>query len=237
MTNDVTITMTTVGALSTNCYICTRGNEAIVIDPGHGAHAPVLSYMDDHDLTVAGVYLTHGHLDHSRDAGIIANRFSVPVWLHEADVFMLEDSDGAFRDIDRILDHSHMEQPERVEHYDISWMDDSVTDPQRGSYPEVAIGGQTTLETAVGTFTVVGAPGHSPGSTMLFLGETCFGGDVLFRGGIGRTDLPGSNPHSMKSTLADVVKKLSQKTMILPGHGPSTSIEEEVQQNPFLRGL
>jgi len=127
-----------------------------------------------------------------------------------------------------------MEQPERVEHYG---MDDSVTDPHSGTYPEVAIGGQTTLETAVGTFTVVGAPGHSPGSTMLFLGETCFGGDVLFRGGIGRTDLPGSNPHSMKSTLADVVKKLSQKTMILPGHGPSTSIGEEVQQNPFLRGL
>jgi len=253
MTNDVTITMTTVGALSTNCYICTRGDEAIVIDPGHGAHVPVLSYMDDHDLTVTGVYLTHGHLDHSRDAGIIANHFLVPVWLHQADVFMLEDSAGVFQDIDRILDHDHMEQPERVEYYDISRIDDSdtdtggceaptnaaepITDPQRGIFPEVAIGGQVTLKTAVGPLTVLGTPGHSPGSTMLFLGKTCFGGDVLFRGGIGRTNLPGSNPHSMKSTLTDVVKELPRKTMVLPGHGPSTTIDDELQQNSFLRGL
>lgn len=246
--------MFTVGALSTNCYLCSRGSDAIVIDPGHGAHQPVFSYVDDHDLTVKGVFLTHGHLDHSRDAGVIANQFSVPVWLHPADHFMLKDTSGLFRMIDQVLDHDAMEQPNRIEHYTIPWSDPSfvnnghnkgrpgvndgvATDPNHAAFPQVAIGQRVALDTAVGTLTVIGAPGHSPGSTMFLLGETCFSGDVLFRGGVGRVDLPGSDPYSMTSTLADVVKHLPRSTEVRPGHGPATTIGTELATNPFLRAI
>ena len=82
---------------------------------------------------------------------------------------------------------------------------------------------------------VVHAPGHSPGCVMLVADDVVFSGDVLFRGSIGRTDLPDSDPEQMRQSLRDPVWDLSDELQVLPGHGPATTVAQERATNPYLR--
>ena len=215
------------GALETNCYVVSRESDCIVIDPGHGAAAKVREYVAQRDLTVDCVVLTHGHLDHTRDAGEVAEDFNVPVYMHPADRIMVTHAREAFGQLGQLLDVANMQTPGDLRPFDSS---------QEQETPEAKVGGRATLSTAIGELTIVGGPGHSPGSCLLLLDDVCFSGDILFAGAIGRTDLPGSSPQSMLSTLRDVVVKLPEMP-VYPGHGPGTTVEKEKAANPYLRGL
>ena len=88
------------------------------------------------------------------------------------------------------------------------------------------------------TLKVLQTPGHTPGSALIYCEEenTCFSGDTLFRMSIGRTDLEGGNWAQMEQSLTHIVSKLPKETIVLSGHGPQSTIEDELMYNPYLRG-
>lgn len=207
------------GAFQTNCYVLINADEsaarddqgrrpATVVDPGHGAHKVITDAASEHNFYVESIVLTHGHIDHMRDAA----EFGVPVHVHEYDRSMLEDP-GRYTnvlDFDRIFDTENMTVPEDI----------------RNLGDEVSIGGQS--------FAVHHMPGHSPGSVMFRIPGLILGGDVLFNGGVGRTDLPGSVPADMTLSLKRLAAEFDDDDVVLPGHGPQTTIGQEKKTNPFL---
>nr|WP_018019847.1 MBL fold metallo-hydrolase [Corynebacterium ciconiae] len=206
------LAMMVTGPFQTNCYIVSDGERATVIDPGLGAAPAITQHLKDTGLTLEQVLLTHGHIDHTRDAAAVANQLGCTVYIHPADAGMLKDGSGVSEQARELFDATSMPYPDSLEY---------LHDAE-----EITICGAN--------FTVRHAPGHSPGS-VLFVGEkVCFSGDVLFAGSIGRTDLPGSDTAAMKNSLATVVAKLKAELHVLPGHGPETTMAAELKSNPFL---
>lgn len=200
------------GPYQTNCYLAVEGGHVTVVDPGMHTADAINGYLEENDLELDQVILTHGHIDHTRDAGTLAARHGVPVFIHEADAFMLDDGAGVSPQSQVLFDAKNMTPIK-----DLRFFGDGDT---------VTIAGQD--------FEIQHAPGHSPGSVLLVAAEYCFAGDVVFKGSIGRTDLPQSSPSEMDQTLKNVVLALDDKLMLLPGHGPTTTMRAERTTNPFL---
>ncbi|MDO4928760.1 MAG: MBL fold metallo-hydrolase [Corynebacterium sp.] len=201
------------GPFQTNCYIIDDGTQATVIDPGVDAFDVVRDFLDDADLELMHVILTHGHLDHSRDAARLANHYGLPIHIHPADAYMLEGGDGVSEQAKVLCAAHKMVQPNKVENLTAG--------------ETIAIAGQDYM--------LRHAPGHSPGSMLLVGPELCFSGDVVFQGSIGRTDLPGSDPAVMQTTLKEQVLTLPDSLTIVPGHGPATTMAQERNSNPYLQ--
>lgn len=203
----------------TNCYIAiddqpsakkdSEGRQpATVIDPGHGAAELIRQAQQDHGFYVERIVLTHGHIDHVRDVA----EFDVPVFIHAADRALVEQPADNQRmpELERIFDVANMKIPTEVHNLG----------------DDVEIGGRP--------FRVHHMPGHSPGSVMFRVPGLVIGGDVLFNGGVGRTDLPGSNPEDMMLSLKRVASEFDDDDTVLPGHGPQTTVGQEKKTNPFL---
>lgn len=197
------------GPFQTNCYVVSNGDRAFVIDPGLGAHEAVSQMAQEQGLNVEAVVLTHGHIDHIRDAAA----FGVETFVHPADAFMLLRGEGVSEQARQLYDASAMPPI------------DNPTPLEDGQ----------TLTVAGVDLRIVHAPGHSPGCVMLVADEVVFSGDVLFRGSIGRTDLPDSDPAQMQESLRGPVWDLDDELQVLPGHGPATTVAQERATNPYLR--
>ena len=197
------------GPFQTNCYVVSNGDRAFVIDPGLGAHEAVSQLVQEQGLTVEAVVLTHGHIDHIRDAAA----FGLETFIHPADAFMLLRGEGVSEQARQLYDASAMPPIDNPTH---------IEDGQ-------------TLTVAGVELRVVHAPGHSPGCVMLVADDVVFSGDVLFRGSIGRTDLPDSDPAQMQESLRGPVWDLDDELQVLPGHGPATTVAQERATNPYLR--
>jgi glyoxylase-like metal-dependent hydrolase (beta-lactamase superfamily II) len=209
-------------AFGTNCYVVATGagEQCVIIDPGIGVIERLDDVLAEHRLTPAAVLLTHGHLDHTFSVAPVCGARGITAYLHPDDLEMLADpSKGLSMSLDELfggrLDYS---EPERV---------DELRDGQ-------------VLQIAGLEMTVNHAPGHTGGSVMFQspgpdAEPLCFSGDVLFAGSIGRTDLPGGDMDTMWASLKDKVLTLPDETIVLPGHGPSTTIAHERATNPYLR--
>ncbi|AGP30864.1 MBL fold metallo-hydrolase [Corynebacterium terpenotabidum] len=205
------------GPLETNCLVIHDGARATVVDPGMGAAALVRQTVADQGLTVEQIVLTHGHIDHIRDLPELQQEYGVPVYMHHGDLPWLTrgalDAMGPLGELHRTAEMEVPAVPQPVEEGDV-------------------------LTIAGVEFTAVHMPGHSPGSVMFRGAEgTVLGGDVLFRGGVGRTDLPLSDPHAMMASLRRIPEEFADSDVVYPGHGPATTIGEERRTNGFLQGI
>ena len=160
-------------------------------------------------LEFEAVVLTHGHIDHTRDAA----EFDLPVYIHPDDAFMLVDGSGVSPESQMLFAAASMKQ---------------VADRRD------LIGGET-LNLVGLELKLLHAPGHSPGCVILVAEGVALTGDVLFKGSIGRTDLPHSDHAAMQRSLRGPVWGLDDSLAILPGHGPTTTMRRERATNPFLR--
>lgn len=212
-----------VGQLQANCYVLAldEGGPCVVVDPGQDAVEAVNGKLREHRLTLAGVLLTHGHFDHVFSGAELCRAHDVPVWLHPADRHMLADPGAALGPQGRqLFDGVAVSEPPDVR--------------------ELTDGAE--LELAGIRFEVGHSPGHTGGSVLFGAGteeggRLLLSGDTLFAGAIGRTDLPGGDHERMLETLRTRILPLQDETVVLPGHGPTTTIGRERAGNPFLEGL
>lgn len=225
------------GPWQTNCYVAATepGSECVIIDPGYGAADGVAELVAEHRLKPVAVLTTHGHLDHMFSVTPVCASYAAPVWIHPDDRHLLADpmrgmgpeSEELLRQLTGGL--ATFSEPSEVREL------------SHGS--TVAIAG---LE-----FDVRHAPGHTAGSVMFSQGlapdalvnerpldgidSLVFSGDVLFAGAIGRTDLPGGDDRAMRVSLAEQVLTLADASVVLPGHGPQTTMARERATNPYLQ--
>lgn len=196
------------GPYKTNTYVVSNGPRAFIVDPGMHTRERLTQLAEDKGLEYEAVVLTHGHIDHTRDASSL----DLPVYVHPEDAFMLVDGSGVSPESQQLFDAASM--PPVKERRDL-------------------VGGET-LSVAGLEFELLHAPGHSPGCVMLVAEDIALTGDVLFRGSIGRTDLPHSDPAAMQRSLRGPVWGLDDGLAILPGHGPTSTMRRERATNPFL---
>lgn len=205
------------GPWQTNCYLIAADEQSdvVIVDPGVAAAAQVRRLVSAQNVGVAGIILTHGHIDHIGSVVTLAKEFNVPVWMHAADRELLTDAGVILPDSLALAQEFGVQLGEPD---DLRFLVDG-----------------DTLDLAGLTFTVQEAPGHRPGCLLWSVGELIFTGDVLFAGSIGRTDLPGGDSDAMMDTLANVVKNLPADATVLPGHGPASTVQRELTTNPYLQ--
>lgn len=198
------------GPLGTNCYIVHSNNEAIIFDPG-GDGDKLVNWLDENNMSPVAVLLTHAHFDHIGAVDHIRDYFSIPVYLHKEEADWLEDPS---------LNGSSLFQDSKIKSRPADYF--------------LHIGKN---DIAPFTFEVRYTPGHSPGSVSFVFheGKMVIGGDALFRGGIGRTDLPGGNTQVLIDSITTELLTLDESYAVYPGHGPETTIGMEVETNPFLQ--
>jgi glyoxylase-like metal-dependent hydrolase (beta-lactamase superfamily II) len=198
-----------VGALETNCYLVydEETRECAVIDPGADPEK-IISTIADLELKPVIVINTHGHVDHIGANSDIVQKYSVPLAMHAADTGMLQVSD--YIELSLLLGARNSPAPDRL----------------LAEGDEVAVG-RTSLR-------VIHTPGHTPGSIGFVHGGFLFSGDTLFCGGVGRTDLPGGSWKDLERSIRERILTLPEETVVLPGHGPHTTVEQERSSNPFL---
>jgi hydroxyacylglutathione hydrolase len=210
-------------AFGTNCYIVAPGpgEQGVVVDPGIGVIDQLDELLREHRIQPVAVLLTHGHLDHTFSVTPVCGAKGITAYIHPEDRYLLTDpAKGLSTDMKQLFGGN------------LPWAEpDDVA--------ELPDGGP--IEIAGLSITVDHAPGHTRGSVMFRTAEEpetpplCFSGDVLFAGSIGRTDLPGGDPAAMTVSLREKVLPLVDETVVLPGHGPQTTIGRERATNPFLR--
>ncbi|WP_158889830.1 MBL fold metallo-hydrolase [Amycolatopsis anabasis] len=210
------------GAFQANCYLLAPGTDGdcVLVDPGQGATERIGEALREHRLTPAAILATHGHLDHVHSAAEVAEAHDVPVWIHPGDRELLADP---FRGLG----------PELT-----SAFDGPVRLPEPARIRDLEPG---ALALAGLELEVLHTPGHTPGSVVFRLdtpegGRIALTGDTLFAGSIGRTDLPGGDAGRIAESLHTLTTTLSDETVLLPGHGPATTIGQERTRNPFLSG-
>jgi len=200
-----------VGPLQCNCSVVgdEQTKEAIVIDPGDDI-GDVMALLQRHGLTVKQIVITHAHIDHVGGAMQLKRLTGAPVLLNQNDYALLKMLDVQAAWIG-------MKAPEKV-----------TIDGSIGSGDKVSAGGLTA--------NVLHTPGHTEGSICLYFApeKKLIAGDTLFAGSIGRTDLPGGSYEKIMRSLHGPVLALADETVVVPGHGPLTTIGEERQSNPFL---
>jgi glyoxylase-like metal-dependent hydrolase (beta-lactamase superfamily II) len=198
-----------VGALETNCYLFydEETRDCAVIDPG-ADHEKIISNIADLELKPVIVLNTHGHVDHIGANSDIVQKYAVPLAMHAADTGLLRVSD--YIELSLLLGARNSPAPDRL----------------------LAEGDEISVGRA--SLRVIHTPGHTPGSLGFVHGGVLFSGDTLFCGGVGRTDLPGGSWKDLERSIRERILTLPEETIVLPGHGPRTTVAQERGSNPFL---
>ncbi|HZE74291.1 MAG TPA: MBL fold metallo-hydrolase [Gemmatimonadales bacterium] len=199
------------GQFAENCWLIAdpRNRDAVMVDPGEEPQR-FLAELDTRRWTLRAIWLTHAHVDHILGVAAVKRATGAPVYLHPDDRPLY----------DALADQG-------------AWFGISAEPPPVPDHP-LAAGQRLTVGGL--EFVVRHTPGHSPGSVS-FLGHgTIFGGDVLFNGSIGRTDLPGGDFATLMRSIQRDFLSLPDSTVVRSGHGPETTIGVERLTNPFLTG-
>ncbi|MES2701393.1 MAG: MBL fold metallo-hydrolase [Bacteroidota bacterium] len=209
------ITFFTFNAFDENTYlISNERNQCWIVDPGMSdeqENATLLAYLSEQQLVPQAIINTHAHLDHIFGVQALVDKFNIPFGIHEQELPVLN---GAERTA--------------------AMFGMRFTDVPKATF---YIKQGEPLKLGDDELAVLFTPGHSPGSISFYCpaGNWVIGGDVLFNGSIGRTDLPGGNFDTLIASIRTQLFTLPPTTTVFPGHGPSTTIRYEIADNPFLK--
>ncbi len=202
----------TVGPFRENTYLVVddMAGECAVVDPGDEG-GDIIAMIASTGAALRAIWLTHAHLDHIGAISALRRKYGpIPVHLHALDQAVYA-SASFFAD-----------------QYGVPFEQPDAPDAEFAHGDVARVG---NLE-----FSVIHSPGHSPGHVMYYGNGVLIGGDVLFAGSIGRTDLPLADPAHMQETLSQLAT-LPLDTVVYPGHGEPTTVGEELASNPFLNGI
>ena len=182
-------------------------SDAVLVDPGDDDHL-IIQALRDQNLTPIAIVNTHAHMDHIGAVHPLKKKYSIPFYLHKEEKFILD----TYEMTCRMFGMSPKKTP-NVEY----WFEHEG-------------------ELKVGDFSIntVNTPGHTPGGTCLEIDNHLFVGDTLFRGSVGRTDLPGGDWHTLESSLIHLANSVNHDRIVHSGHGPDTTLGFEIKENPFL---
>jgi glyoxylase-like metal-dependent hydrolase (beta-lactamase superfamily II) len=203
------------GPIQTNAYLLTapeRG-EAVLIDAPGGVWAGVEQILKEEKCRLAELWLTHGHWDHIQGGAEVVRATSAVVRAHPADRVLIETPEV----MERFMGERMNLEPVRVDH----WL------------------AQGEHLTALGVRVEVRhVPGHCPGNVLFYFPAfgTAFVGDALFRGSVGRSDLPGGDFPLLEKSIREQIYTLPDATVVCPGHGPETTVGDEKNGNPYVPG-
>ena len=199
------------GPIGTNCYVVradAAAQAAVVVDPSGDATELRLT-LASLGAACTAILVTHGHWDHLVGVAGLAEDTGAPVHMPEGERMLLE-RPGEFA---------------------------SVGSGYGPHTPEVTFSGGESVDLAGIPFNVIAVPGHSPAHLAYSTPGHLFSGDVLFQGSVGRTDLPGADWETLLASIRTLVDTLPPDTVVYPGHGPLTTLGDELARNPFLADL
>jgi len=201
-----------VGMLQCNCSIFgdEQSREAIVIDPGDNIE-DILDVLQKHSLKVKAIVITHAHIDHIGGAAKLKALTGAPVHMNQDDAELYDRLD-----------------------VQAGWL--GMETPEKTGIDTYAREGDS-LKLGSAEFQVLQTPGHTQGSISLWIPaeNKLVAGDTLFRDSIGRTDLPGGDGRQILRSIHTKLLTLPSEAVVIPGHGPNTTIGREKERNPFLR--
>lgn len=194
------------GEIYTNCYILSENEKAVVVDVPYKSTEIISEFLENERLTPTAVLLTHGHVDHCGGADEFAKKYGIPVFVHKNDVILCNTA--------------------KMHLLNFSTDNCNPTDTFDGDEGAISVGGFE--------FYMINTPGHTPGSCLFLFGDNMLSGDTLFRGSIGRSDLAMGDAHAMQQSMKKI-KMLEGKYTVYPGHGDSTTLDDEKRRNFYLR--
>jgi hydroxyacylglutathione hydrolase len=199
------------GPIGTNCYVA-RVNlstpDAVVVDPS-GDATELRLLLARKGARCSAILVTHGHWDHLLGVADLATGTGAPVYMSEGERVLLENPAGF--------------TPAGIS--------------LRPYSPDIGLQGGETIDAAGIPFDVVSVPGHSPAHLAYYAEGALFSGDVLFAGSVGRTDLPGADWDTLLDSIRLLLDAYPPETVVYPGHGPITTLGDELRRNPFLAEL
>ena len=199
------------GQIGTNCYLVRAdpdAKEAVVVDPG-AEPAEIERALASLGAACAGILLTHSHYDHFGALAELAESTAAPVWLPEGELDVFRRPETFFP---------------------------GITMRAYTSDATLLSGGET-VDVAGISFQVRHVPGHSPGHLSYYADGALFSGDVLFSGSVGRVDLPFGDWETLLASIRSLADAYPPETIVLSGHGPATTLGDELERNPFLAEL
>ena len=195
-----------------NTYVINERKEALIIDPGAN-FKEISAYIKDNNYDVKGILLTHGHFDHLYTLKETYQAYQCPVYIYNSERDFLFDPN---LNLSSTL------------HNPIFFKEKDAVVPLEDN---------SVIELGRERITILHTPGHTRGSICYKYKRFLFSGDTLFKGTIGRHDLPTSNKAALKRSLELILKKCRDNTVVYPGHGSFTTILNEKHENPFLEHL
>lgn len=195
-----------VGPGETNCYIvCDKNRRGFIIDPG-GDWAKIIDYLNENNIKLDAIILTHCHYDHILAVEKVKKEFNAPVWIHQADFAGLKDPQinlSASRPV----------------------ADTAVTADKTLRHGDRPVIGDLQLE-------IIHTPGHTPGGICILAGSCLFSGDTLFKDSVGRTDLVGGSYRQLTESVVTKLMPLPDELIVYPGHREQTTLGREKTHNP-----
>ncbi len=195
-----------------NTYIVNEDKHCFIIDPGADLKE-IVSYIETEDLIVDGILLTHGHFDHILYINEVVNTYQCPVFIHEDERnFLFDPSLNLSSTISKniVFQHKHL-----IETFQTPF----------------------TIKLNDVSITAYHTPGHTRGGVIYHYKDMVFTGDTLFKGTIGRSDLPTSDKKALMSSLKHIKTTFDDNTLLYPGHGSFTTLIEEKTDNQYLKIL
>lgn len=198
-----------VGPLQENCALVEHvpSRTAAVVDPGDEGES-ILGFLSERGLALSLILVTHGHFDHVGAIGVLKAHTGAKVYAHAGDVELMKraESHGALYGI--------------------------PVDPVPS--PDALVADGDSIPFGEAAFEVRHTPGHSAGSVTYVLNGWAFVGDLIFAGSIGRTDLPGGSMPALMKSVREKIFTLDDDVVLVPGHGPDTTVGREKRSNPFF---